>query len=189
MYPTQSTTEVATDDWARFHADLVVTLADLGLTHEGQMLNISVTRPQKPDVQEPRVGPLRRLIRAALGRQGRDMDPLLQFYRMRDSLYGECAGPADSDGWVKLTPEQQVGIETLGWARATGKDRGRWGYPNYCVYFPHRDGKLYDPHYDGPFPPYAEGVDIEEAARLAVDTLRGPLGADTPRKLTVIRGK
>ncbi len=122
-------------------------------------------------------------------RQTRDTDPFVAFVRMRDSLYGNCGGPADSDGWVRLTGEQQAGIEALGWARATGEERDHWGYPNYRVYFPHGKQGLADPSYDPPFPPYDEGVNFDEAARLAVDTLRGPLGADTPRKLTVIRSR
>lgn len=188
MYPTGSNTKVNTEDWAQFRADLAATLADLGRTQEGQMVNISVRREERPVASGPRMGPGRRLIRGVFGTRVRDIDPLIQFYKFAGCLYGETAGPADSDGWVQLSADQQAGIEALGWARATGRDRGRWGYPNYCVYFPHADGVLSQPVRTPVTQPYPEVVDAERAAGLAVDTLRGPLAADTPRKLLVVRG-
>lgn len=176
---------MATDGWAEFAVDLAATLVDL---HEDQVCTVWVRRPAK--LPEPATqGVLRRMLDAALRRQVRDTDPFVQFFWMCGCLYGNCGGAADSDGWVQLTAQQQAGIEALGWARATGKDRDRWGYPNYRSYFPHADGVLSRPPGEPVRQPYPEAVYIDQAARLAVDTLRGPLGADTPRKLRVTRGR
>lgn len=190
MYPTQSTTQVATDDWAVFAADLAATLPDL---HPDQICTISVPRGGTTPAQAraaAKVGLIRTLLDVLKRRrQARDTDPFVSFFRMRNSLYGECGGPTDSDGWVRLTAEQQAGIEALGWARATGKERDHWGYPNYCVYFPHWEGVLCRPTGQQVTLPYPAAVDVDRAVRLAIDTLRGPLGADTPRKLTVDRSR
>lgn len=185
MYATDSTTDVTTNGWVEFHTELAATLADL---HKGQVCTIFVAR-SSPAVEPDRRGLARRVVDTVLGRGVRDVEPHVTFFEIHGSLFGECGGPADSDGWVQLTTEQQIGIEALGWARATGEDRARHGYPNYCVYFPHVEGVLSRARPDHVPAPYPELVDIGEAVNLAVDTLRGPLGAATPRKLRVRRSK
>ncbi len=104
-----------------------------------------VPRGGTPPAPLAQVGVIRGLLDVLHLRQTRDTDPFVEFFRMQEILFGNCGGPADSDGWVRLTVEQQAGIEALGLARATGKERDHWGYPNYRVYFPHWDGVLSRP--------------------------------------------
>lgn len=182
MFETWSTTERPEWSWERFHAELCETLLDLT---EGEILTVRV--PRDPSAVPPRQGFLTRM-HWSLTRGGEgEVDPFLQFFRMRDTLYCTCGGPVESGGSVRLAPLQQQYIQSLGWAQAEGNDRKRWGYPNYCAYFPH-DGE----HFSRPAPAHIRGeyrdlVDGPRASELAVQTLRGPLQASSPVDVSVKR--
>ncbi len=152
------------------------------------MVTVQVLRDPAEEVGEPdRPGIAARLMQSLTRSKPRDEPPALQFFRMDDTLYGECTGPVESGGWVQYSPEQKDQIAALGWAQAEGKDRGRGGYPQYCVYFPHEGGILSRPPEAKVRGDYRQLVDARRAAKLAVHTLRGPLGVSAPDGLTVQR--
>lgn len=182
MFETWSTTERPEWSWERFHAELSETLLDLT---KGEMLTVEV--PRDPPHEPPRSNLLTRAYWSLTGGGPRDIDPLLQFNRMDLCLYCSCGGPVESGGWVRLSSEQQAQIVALGWAQPEGKDRARWGYPNYWAYFPHEGGTISSPPLERLTGDYRELVDAGAAARLAIDTLGGPLGAESPGGLTVAR--
>jgi hypothetical protein len=185
MFEPNSEIVVATTSWPEFQAELRDTLLDLGLK---SMLHVRVRDWARPAAAEPAAahGHFAKL-HSLFGGEERDAEPALSFFRMDEGLYGDCSGPVEDGGWVRYSAEQRRQITDLGWAQATGKDRGMWGFPAYCVYFPH-EGELLSRPLKALIPgSYRDLVDVGRAARLAVDTLRGPLGAATPEGLRVDR--
>lgn len=186
MFETGSTTERPELTWQQFHAELSETLLDLT---KGEILTVEVLReppvePAEPDTTQNRVT---RLIRSLTRSEPCDEAPLLQFFRMDLCLYCECAGPVESGGWVRYSAEQQQQIAALGWAQPVGKDRKRWGYPQYCAYFPHEGETISLPPVQRLTGDWRDLVDAPAAAGLAIDTLRGPMGVTSTGGLTVVR--
>lgn len=185
MIETWSTLEELDWSWEQLAAELGETFLDFT---KGQIFYVQVRRAVEDKQVEPERPSLIRRLRGSLTGHGPgNADPLVQFYRMDFCLYCECAGPAESGGSVQLSPEQQEQILALGWAQPEGKNRARWGYPNYCAYFPHEGGRISIPPVQMLAGDYRDLVDAPRAAQLAIDTLRGPLDAPSPDRLTIVR--
>jgi hypothetical protein len=185
MFEPNSEIVVATTSWPEFQAELRDTLLDLGLK---SMLHVRVRDWARPAAAEPAAahGHFAKL-HSLFGGEERDAEPALSFFRMDETLYCACTGPVEDGGWVRYSTEQKLQITDLGWEQATGNGREMWGFPDYCLYFPHEGETLSRPR--RVFSPgcYRDRVDADWAARLAVDTLQGPLGAATPEGLRVDR--
>lgn len=182
MDPMRGVADLTAGDWAQFHAGLAATMFDLEHT---TFLNIRV--PRAPGRGEPESFPQPGLFNQLFGRRRRPVDPLLQFFRMAYCLYGECAGPVEDGGGVWFNDEQKHALAALGWAQAQGEFRENRGFPNYCVYFPHHEGRLSEPPRQRDGGRYQEVVDFDRAATLAIDTLRGPLVVESPGQLRIER--
>lgn len=171
--------------WATFHAQLTDVLR--GMLWQNafsyDMFNLELATPSREDLPEP-PSRLRWWLR---GRRGRTGAPWLSFMRADECLYLTFSGPVEDGGWVILSPRQRAGLEALGWKQSqrSRRDRKRWSWPHYCAYFPVGPGGVGDPS-NLPRGLYEEMVDFGAAAHLAVDTLRGPLGAQAPEDLRVM---
>lgn len=184
MFEPNSDIVVATTSWEEFRVELRDTLLDLGLN---SMLHVRVASWERPAVAEPAPHGHFAKLHSLFGGEERDAEPALSFFRMDETLYCDCSGPVEDGGWVRYSTGQKRQLTDLGWAQATGKDRKSWGFPAYCVYFPHEGETLSQAR--RVFSPgvYRDRVNADWAARLAVDTLQGPLGAQTPEGLRVDR--
>lgn len=178
--PIRGVADLASGDWDHFRAGLVAVLLD---QNDGGMFNVQL----KAEVVPPVRAPARSLLGRLLGRHRHSIPPALQFFRIEECLFCACVGPLEDGGGAALSAAQQSAIRRLGWRQATGDQRERFGWPAFRAYFPHEGEDIAVPPSLPPPGPYPKNVDAERAARLAIDTLRGPLGARTPQDLTVSR--
>lgn len=154
--------------WPQVHASLAHGLRSL---EEGESLIVQCENAPEREVAPP---PKPKLWNRLIGRGTKDQGekPYVQFMRSHNVIMCECIGGMHFGGDMQWTEADERLLFHIGW-----QPWPQYGHPNYVAQIP----PLADD--DAEPPEYAPGSAAEEAAHLAVRTMRDVLEV-TPQDLS-----